>query len=110
MKSWFARGKFRGWDIVNNIDEWLFEDSLLPVNNSYETRPCGHCGLEYDETGHDPCIKNLIGVMNACCGHGDDKCAYLQFIDGECIRGNSARIVMGVLSSCDHDGIVADQE
>lgn len=27
----------------------------------------------------DPCIGYLPGVYNACCGHGDDKSAYVSF-------------------------------
>lgn len=27
----------------------------------------------------DPCIGYLPGVFNACCGHGDDKTAYISF-------------------------------
>lgn len=33
------------------------------------TAACPHCGQA--RMGHDPCISNLPGVVNACCGHGD---------------------------------------
>jgi len=39
-----------------------------------------------DENKHDPCIKNLPGVMNACCGHGVED-GYIQFEDGRVIHG-----------------------
>lgn len=40
---------------------------------------CNHCGLDRTPDGHDGCIGHLEGVMNACCGHGDTPCAYVQF-------------------------------
>ena len=36
--------------------------------------------------GHDPCISNLPGVKNACCGHGLKKGAYIHFEDDSVIR------------------------
>lgn len=43
------------------------------------------------------CLGSLAGVMNACCGHGDITEAYVQFLDGFCIRGRDAKIVLGIL-------------
>lgn len=40
---------------------------------------CGHCGLSRTVEGHDGCIGTLENVMNACCGHGEDRMAYIQF-------------------------------
>lgn len=41
---------------------------------------CGHCGLKVTKEGYDGCIGKLEdGVMNACCGHGVDAEAYVQF-------------------------------
>jgi hypothetical protein len=49
--------------------------------------PCKACGAERPtENGHDPCIANLPGVQNACCGHGVGL-AYAHFTDGRVIRG-----------------------
>lgn len=45
----------------------------------YGKEVCGHCGLKRTPEGHDGCIGTLEGVMNACCGHGEDKVAYVQF-------------------------------
>lgn len=40
---------------------------------------CGHCNLPNRVDGHDACLGTIPGVMNACCGHGDVRCAYVQF-------------------------------
>lgn len=78
----------RGHKIVFN-KEWLYEDTLTPVAGP--SRPCGHCGMERTEEGHDGCLGTLLGdVMNACCGHGEEKMAYVQFWDGERLGGSAA--------------------
>ena len=40
---------------------------------------CGHCGKKRTAHGHDGCVGTLKGVTNACCGHGEDRMAYVQF-------------------------------
>jgi len=47
--------------------------------DGYGKENCKHCGLNRTEQGHDGCIGTLKGVMNACCGHGQDSAAYVQF-------------------------------
>lgn len=59
--------------------------------------PCKHCGKLYTKERHDGCIGTLIGVMNACCGHGDSRCCYVQFLDGECVRGKDAVEIIKIL-------------
>lgn len=61
-------GKQKGWD--------------EPI-----TWPCPKCGELPTPEGHDPCIKNLPGVVFACCGHGVDR-GYVYFADGAVIRGD----------------------
>ena len=53
---------------------------------------CIKCGLAPTSEGHDGCLETLNEaiVMNACCGHGDDEIAYIQYWDGKCIRGEDA--------------------
>lgn len=54
-------------------------------------RPCGKCGEFNTPEGHDACLGTIPGpVINACCGHGDDRCAYIQFNDGTDLRGTAA--------------------
>ena len=53
---------------------------------------CVHCGLGPTPEGHDGCLGTLPEsiVMNACCGHGEDRMAYVQHWDGQCVRGRQA--------------------
>tara|TARA_R110000787_G_C13410686_1_gene444168 strand:- start:1289 stop:1558 length:270 start_codon:yes stop_codon:yes gene_type:complete len=40
---------------------------------------------------YDGCIGELQGdIMNACCGHGSDEVAYIQYWNGNILRGKSA--------------------
>lgn len=49
--------------------------------------PCNACGAKGPTAeGHDPCIANLPGVEQACCGHGFGH-AYIKFENGPIIRG-----------------------
>lgn len=57
--------------------------------------PCAKCGLPPTKEGHDGCLGTLVspsrgGVMNACCGHGNNKQAYIQYWDRSDIRGEAA--------------------
>ena len=53
---------------------------------------CAKCGKEPTPEGHDGCIGMLTNnaVMNACCGHGQDNLAYVQFWDKPKISGQEA--------------------
>ena len=53
-------------------------------------RHCGYCKKPKTKEGHDACIGILPNVMNACCGHGQDDEAYIQFWDSSDIRGKDA--------------------
>lgn len=87
---------YRGHRIVYTSDGvWVWEDTGDKVSTSH--RPCGRCGRYSTQEGHDQCLGTLIGVMNACCGHGDDTQAYVQFLDGKCVRGKDALMLVRVL-------------
>jgi len=60
--------------------------------DGYAKEICGHCGLKRTAEGYDGCIGelNTAKVMNACCGHGEDRTAYVQFWNGERIAGKIA--------------------
>jgi len=64
-------------------------DEVPTVNRSaasLSNYPCKSCGATRPtKDGHDPCIANLQGVRNACCGHGG--WGYVQFENGIIIRG-----------------------
>jgi hypothetical protein len=86
-----AESQLRGWPIYFNedADEWRFVDTDEPTVTTLAKRPCGHCGQHGSSNdGHaDPCLGELPGVTNACCGHGDPSMAYICFMGGLTIRG-----------------------
>jgi len=53
---------------------------------------CAKCGKEPTKEGHDGCIGLLPDrkVMNACCGHGNDSFAYVQFWVSRQLMGQEA--------------------
>jgi len=67
---------------------WSYQDGHLVAD--WPDRPCGHCGLANTPEGHDACLGALRGVMNACCGHGEEAMAYIQFDDGQRLEGIQA--------------------
>ncbi len=48
----------------------------------WQPRVCGHCGLGFGVSLHDPCLGTLAGVVEACCGHGNPGLAYVSYADG----------------------------
>lgn len=74
------KSQLRGHQIIYIDGEWLYADTLEPTVGN--RRPCGKCGREETPEGHDACLGTMSGVMNACCGHGEDKTAYIQLEDG----------------------------
>lgn len=66
---------------------------------------CAHCGKPPTPEGHDGCLGTLPEqvVMNACCGHGNDRQAYVQHWDGTASRGGDAleeqrRLIHGTMA------------
>lgn len=92
-----AKTYMRGHEIEFTNGEWIYSDTKEPTAPNYKERPCGHCGLGYTKEGHDGCLGTLPGIMNACCGHGEAKNAYVQFMDGHCIRGENALAILNIL-------------
>ena len=80
----------RGHRIELTDRGWVFSDTGESTAETYCDRPCGHCGMFSTPEGHDACLGTLLGVMNACCGHGQVSDAYVQFEDGSCIYGEEA--------------------
>lgn len=57
---------------------------------------CDHCGLKATKEGHDGCLGELPGpVMNACCGHGQDEVAYIQFDNEDYKNDSNKNLVSG---------------
>jgi len=80
------RGHFRGHQIAWVDGRWIYEDTKESVAQM-PSRVCGFCGIPNTAEGHDSCLGALPGVMNACCGHGVQSEAYIQFTNGVTIRG-----------------------
>lgn len=89
--------KYRGHDIECRENVWVYSDNRKPVSKD-KNRVCGHCGKDQTTEGHDGCIGTLKGVMNACCGHGDDKECYVQFNSILTIRGKIAKMYIKIRS------------
>lgn len=54
---------------------------------------CNHCDKHCTKEGHDACLGTLPGnIMNACCGHGESKEAYIQYHDGKDVNVQIKRI------------------
>lgn len=70
----------RGHEIEHD-GVWVYCDTGEPTAGNRRDR-CGFCGLPSTPDGHDGCLGALPGVVNACCGHGVEAEAYVQFVDG----------------------------
>lgn len=55
---------------------------------------CPTCKLVRPENGHDPCLGELPGVLNACCGHGGIGAyeGYVQFENGQVLRFDNCSV------------------
>lgn len=92
-----SHSKLRGHSIEYINNEWVYSDTKKPTVSTFKDRSCGHCNKENIPEGHDACLGTLKGIMNACCGHGVLKEAYVQFLDGFSIRGEDAVIILDIL-------------
>ena len=85
-----TRGFFRGHPIIFINKKWLYSNTkkALPGYGGDKTpRPCLHCGKIFDFHESDPCLGDLPGVDNACCGHGVREESYIRFTNGVVVRG-----------------------
>ncbi|MFD2658586.1 hypothetical protein [Gracilibacillus thailandensis] len=85
-----ATSHLRGHPIEHNGKEWVYSDTKESTVETHTERACGYCGEHATPEGHDACLGTLPGVMNACCGHGHDNDAYVQFNDKSIARGKEA--------------------
>jgi len=89
-----TKSKVLGYDIAYKNNQWVYADTLKPITIK---RPCKNCGKTPTKEGHDNCLGTLIGVKNACCGHGIENEAFIQFLDGNSINGKDALVILNVL-------------
>ena len=81
--------RWRGHPIVCSGSSWFYSDTGGNVAD-WTDRDCGHCGLDNTIDGHDHCIRDLPGVVSACCGHGSEREAYVVFSRGIRLAGREA--------------------
>lgn len=79
------KSPLRGHEIYFKNRKWYYCDTHTPTAG--KERSCGHCGGANTPDGHDSCLGVLSGIMNACCGHGITELAYVQYWNGDCVRG-----------------------
>lgn len=85
-----ALSTWRGHLITCIDGEWThYEDPKVPTLGDGE-RACGHCNKHRTVEGHDACLGTLPDVMNACCGHGEVRMAYVQMPDLTRFAGQAA--------------------
>ena len=85
-----ARCHFRGHPTVCVDGRWVYEDTKEDAGFNGEVRPCKKCGKLFEgsnEGDSDPCLGDLPGVDNACCGHGVPEQAYIRFTNGVSVTG-----------------------
>lgn len=71
--------RYRGHVIVKNErGQGVYKDDGILVSADKD-RACGHCGKSNTPEGHDACLGTIPGAINACCGHGSPREAYVQF-------------------------------
>ena len=89
--------KLRGHKIEFVNGECIYSDTKKSTVDTWQDRSCGRCGKHFTKEGHDACLGTLPGIMNACCGHGDSRDAYVQFLDRFSIHGEDAIAILEVL-------------
>lgn len=81
---------FRGHQIQRVNGQFVYTDTGESTVTTWAARGCGHCGLADTPEGHDGCLGEIPGVLNACCGHGIEADAYVQTEDNLHLRGRLA--------------------
>jgi len=92
-----AISTYRGHKIEFIDNDWIFSDTKESTSKTHKERSCGKCDKFETKEGHDACLGTLPGLMNACCGHGVEKNAYVQFLDRYSIHGKDAIIIIEIL-------------
>lgn len=102
----------------------VYQDDGTEVDFS-KPRGCAGCQAPCQEGEHDPCIANLPGTLNACCGHGLELSpvsrrpnGYVALADGRSFRfsgkvgGQSIRqaVALALAGEPLPDGFVYDEQ
>lgn len=76
---------------MNKVEKKYMKYYTSEMAGSGQRGICGKCKKGPTKEGHDGCLGTLPGpIMNACCGHGIDSIAYIQYWDGRRISGTKA--------------------
>jgi hypothetical protein len=80
-----------GHVVEDTPDGPIYRDDGSKVDET-NPRPCFGCKAKCQSGSHDPCIANLPGASQACCGHGEERtprgnlAGYVGLTDGRTIR------------------------
>ena len=74
-----------GHEVYTSEDLLTHRNNRGQFINPYKLK-CRKCGKVANKDGQDPCIANLPGVTDACCGHGRHE-GYIVFENGVKIIG-----------------------
>lgn len=81
-----------GHVIEDTDDGPVYQDDGSKVDGD-NPRPCLGCKVKIQHGEQDPCIANLPGTLNACCGHGRERtpvsaglAGYVALRDGRTFR------------------------
>ena len=97
-----ARSFFRGYPTIVIDGKWCYEDTKETIKD--HLRPCKKCGKEYEFNAPDPCLGTLPGVAFACCGHGVQSEAYIQF------KNSSVRLADFIVTDSNDESIPPHSE
>lgn len=89
-RNQMVRSHFRGYPIIRVNGKWVYRDTGEMAGFDGTIRPCKKCGKTFggsDMGDPDPCLGNLPGVDNACCGHGVREDSYIRFTNGLVVKG-----------------------
>jgi hypothetical protein len=84
-----VKSYMRGHPIYWDGNNWRYQDTDNLLTDE-DVRPCVKCGKVFLGSfigESDPCLGNLPGVDNACCGHGVREDSYIRFTTGVVVKG-----------------------
>lgn len=84
-----VKSYFRGHEVYFSNNSWYYTDDDSLAGFDGEVRPCKKCGRVFQGSNigdPDPCIGDLPGVDNACCGHGIKENSYIRFTNGIVVK------------------------
>lgn len=88
MRTSYFRGHLIVFEGEFPNGRWLYADTREPLPGwGGKIRCCAKCDSKHEFHESDPCLGNLPGVDNACCGHGVREESYIRFTNGVVVKG-----------------------